>query len=365
MYAGSVKPKPFQRKRANLSFRSQGKLPTLTTMRDQALKSHLGSGRPVASSCSRRIALAFEHVHKGQNWFPLKSVRGDSGVGGQANLLRVDAIGIMVFASTSPEPPLASQALLAVPFEDVALWKVVDKAHKGDDKNGIDLNTTDGQRHFFVCPEVRLLMYTFQHFWNTYREQCDLPLYPRSTHGRAVTTVSTILGEDAPPPEPEGSLELLDSDGSPLRPGAARAGADASASAGERRRSTVTALMGGGPKPVTVNRAVTNHWESVCMHQGWLLKKGGMAKQWLKRYAALYKTSQGHFLCYYSDVADSPLYVASTLPLLPLLLLLLLVLLLPLPLPLPRPRAALAPGPATLTTATPARPLSYYYYCYY
>jgi hypothetical protein len=32
------------------------------------------------------------------------------------------------------------------------------------------------------------------------------------------------------------------------------------------------------------------------LHNGWLLKKGGAAKSWLKRYFVLYKTSQGHFL---------------------------------------------------------------------
>ena len=36
MYAGATKPKPFQRKRANLSTRAQGKLPSLTTMRTLA-----------------------------------------------------------------------------------------------------------------------------------------------------------------------------------------------------------------------------------------------------------------------------------------------------------------------------------------
>ena len=48
------------------------------------------------------------------------------------------------------------------------------------------------------------------------------------------------------------------------------------------------------------------------MHQGWLLKKGGMgvgaAKAWIKRYFVLYKTSQGHFLVYYSDFTECPLF---------------------------------------------------------
>jgi hypothetical protein len=60
------------------------------------------------------------------------------------------------------------------------------------------------------------------------------------------------------------------------------------------------------------NKAVKGHWPKVVMHQGWLLKKGGMgvgsAKSWIKRYFVLYKTSQGHFLVYYSDFTECPLF---------------------------------------------------------
>ena len=69
MYAGPTKPKPFQRKRANLSFQKQGKLPPLPTMRDIAIARHQGSGAPVPTSLSKRVALAFEHVYKGTNSF--------------------------------------------------------------------------------------------------------------------------------------------------------------------------------------------------------------------------------------------------------------------------------------------------------
>ena len=69
MYAGATKPKPFQRKRANLSHQKQGKLPPLSTMRDIALARHQGSGAPVPTSLSKRVALAFEHVYKGTNSF--------------------------------------------------------------------------------------------------------------------------------------------------------------------------------------------------------------------------------------------------------------------------------------------------------
>lgn len=48
------------------------------------------------------------------------------------------------------------------------------------------------------------------------------------------------------------------------------------------------------------------------MHQGWLLKKGGVGvgavKSWIKRYFVLYTTSQGHFMFYYSDFTECPLF---------------------------------------------------------
>ncbi len=63
------------------------------------------------------------------------------------------------------------------------------------------------------------------------------------------------------------------------------------------------------------NRDVKKHWHKVVMHQGWLLKQGGVGvgtnKQWIKRYFVLYKTSQGHFLVYYSDFTECPMYTAE------------------------------------------------------
>jgi hypothetical protein len=75
------------------------------------------------------------------------------------------------------------------------------------------------------------------------------------------------------------------------------------------------ALSGGSKEIKTVpleNRNVRGHWPKVVMHQGWLLKKGGLgvgsAKSWIKRYFVLYKTSQGHFLVYYADFTECPLF---------------------------------------------------------
>jgi hypothetical protein len=61
---------------------------------------------------------------------------------------------------------------------------------------------------------------------------------------------------------------------------------------------------------------VRGHWTSIVKHQGWLLKKGGVGvgvKQWLKRYFVLYSTSQGHFLVYYSDLLECPMFSTEKL----------------------------------------------------
>ena len=45
------------------------------------------------------------------------------------------------------------------------------------------------------------------------------------------------------------------------------------------------------------------------LHQGWLRKRGGGAiKRWIWRYFVLYDTPQGHFLGYYDDVSEVPLF---------------------------------------------------------
>ena len=60
MFAGATKPKPFQRKRPNLSYLPSAKLPSLNDMRGMALKLHKGSYRPCPPGESRRLALAIQ-----------------------------------------------------------------------------------------------------------------------------------------------------------------------------------------------------------------------------------------------------------------------------------------------------------------
>ena len=77
-------------------------------------------------------------------------------------------------------------------------------------------------------------------------------------------------------------------------------------------------IFGGSNEPQIVppeNVHVKAHWHKVVKHQGWLLKKGGIGvgpvKQWIKRYFVLYGTSQGHFLSYYSDFTECPMYTSE------------------------------------------------------
>ncbi|CAM9137079.1 unnamed protein product [Hapterophycus canaliculatus] len=73
MFAGFTKPKPFQRKRPNLSFTvPEGKLPTLQEMRSWSHEEHAGISRP--QLCSLRPKLAMDAVFLGQNRFPLSTV---------------------------------------------------------------------------------------------------------------------------------------------------------------------------------------------------------------------------------------------------------------------------------------------------
>ncbi|CAM9474709.1 unnamed protein product, partial [Phaeothamnion confervicola] len=70
MFAGSSKPKPFQRKRANLSSTvPANELPPLTLMRRWAIDAHAGSWRPLPQGTSMRAEAALELVYSGENRF--------------------------------------------------------------------------------------------------------------------------------------------------------------------------------------------------------------------------------------------------------------------------------------------------------
>ena len=83
MFAGASKPKPFQRKRPNLSKLPNGKLPPLNEMRNSALHLQRGSYKPCPPGESRRIELAIQHIYEGFNTFAVLRVRGPTSVSNQ------------------------------------------------------------------------------------------------------------------------------------------------------------------------------------------------------------------------------------------------------------------------------------------
>ena len=199
--------------------------------------------------------------------------------------------------------------VLSKNWDDVVGWTVHDKVHAGEMTCGIEIAFKTGSNGgqttwFFVVLDVLHLKDAVEFFWNQREGAAGRPPQPRSTHGRSVVTVTTLQGEIAAPPAPPGSLDVTDEHGTLVRSSGTAHGGVA------RRKSTVYGSMVKGKKATgwSVNPRVEKHWDSVVVHQGWLLKKGGLAKSWIKRYAVLYKTAMGHFLCYYADFAKTPLF---------------------------------------------------------
>lgn len=305
MFAGATKPKPFQRKRPNLSKLPTGKLPQLMDMRSQALDLHKGSYRPCPSGESRRLAIALQHIYEGENTFPLINVRGNSSL---SNQYRSDSVLVisdesLVFRSRD------GSRKVDIPFDEIEDWYTIDNDtyRKGD--SGIEVTSTNGDKTYFGFNFVRDVQHSFEYFWNRYKVNCGYSgnIKLGSTHGRPVVSVTTLSGELPPPEAPVGQSEVVDQDGIVVRPGAKMV----------RRRSSIGSISTSKEAPVVPpeNRTVKRHWHKVVLHQGWLLKQGGVgvgnAKAWIKRYFVLYKTSQGHFLVYYSDFTECPMYTTE------------------------------------------------------
>ncbi|MCP4112615.1 MAG: hypothetical protein GY749_45005, partial [Desulfobacteraceae bacterium] len=173
-------------------------------------------------------------------------------------------------------------------------WKV-------NEQGGIEIIGNTGEVVTFGFEFVRDVKHTFEFFWNKYRvgrgqsDQVKLG----STHGRPIVSLTTLSGEVAATPDMDvlGITEVRDIDGSTVHVGGKLA-----------PRTTRAEQL---PVP-PINREVKPHWHKVVLHQGWLLKQGGIgvgaSKSWIKRYFVLYKTSQGHFLTYYADFTECPLY---------------------------------------------------------
>jgi hypothetical protein len=306
MFAGPTKPKPFERKRANLTAIQQGKMPPLVQMRQIALERHRGSERPMAAEVSRRKKLSLDHIHDGVVAF---SVFAASGAGGLSDMscnnakLILDDDGV-VFANDVSEVGAAVASTttrrMVLPFRDIESWEMLESATDVT-KNGVRLTCADGT-YFFAVEDVNHLRVSLESFDNAYQVAEGGSARPGTTHGRQVVSLHTLMGEVLAPPPPTGSSEVVDQDGNAVKGKGAVA---------PKRRGSLTFLTSSQPATIAARPSVMNHWSKLVLHNGWLLKKGGTAKSWMKRYFVLYRTSQGHFLSYYAEYWDSPLYNPS------------------------------------------------------
>eukprot|EP00981_Chlorochromonas_danica_P010260 scaffold3058_cov165-Ochromonas_danica.AAC.51 len=310
MFAGATKPKPFQRKRPNLSHLATGKLPPLNEMRNTALDLHRGSYRPCPQGESRRLAIALQHIYEGHNTFPLLNVRGAASV---ANQYRSDSV-LLISDEALIFKPRGDHSDVRVEFffDDIEQWNAIDNDKYRVNDSGIEVTLkSSGDSIYFGVHFVRDVKHTMEYFWNSYHVNNGNSQLVKlgSTHGRPIVSVQTLSGEVPPPESPQGQTEVVDQDGLVVRPGGKMA---------PRRASLAAGVMSTSKEPKVVpneNRNVKRHWHKVVMHQGWLLKQGGVGvgnnKSWIKRYFVLYKTSQGHFLVYYSDFTESPMYTSE------------------------------------------------------
>jgi len=308
MFAGSTKPKPFQRKRPDITRLPSGKLPVLNTMRTTALEMHRGSYSPCSSGESRRLQLAVQHIHDGYNSIALTYVRGQQSLSSQ---WRPTSVLVLTDSMISYRPMgvEAKSSAVDFPFDSIVSWSVVDNENVRPNDSGINVTCADGDVVYFGVMHIRDLKHTLEYYWNKYQVKHSKPVRPGSTHGRPIVTLFTLQGEAPAPAAPVGLTEVFDENGAPIRPGQVYT---------KRQHGTVTSVatsagLSSAPKTVIQeNHAVKAHWNVVVKHQGWLLKKGGIgvgtAKQWIKRYFVLYGTSQGHFMAYYTDVTECPLY---------------------------------------------------------
>jgi hypothetical protein len=313
MFAGSTKPKPFQRKRPNISTIPSGKLPPLSQMRETAFSRHLGSYKPCPPGESRRLELAIQHIFEGHNTFPLLCIRGD-----QNFFDKWTRQSLLVITEEKMEvrPRGVDSEAIELLFDDISHWEVHDTgAPPGDSECGIYVHRkTSDKRLYFGVKYVRDVKHTLEFFWNKHRIGEGMSVMPGSTHGRPLETVNTLSGEEPAGPAPEGSQDIVDMDGIAVKPGQM-------VKVGNRTEIKAHKHVSiGAPTHEMVrlpheNSVVKQHWRHVVKHQGWLLKQGGIgigtAKKWQKRYFVLYSTSQGHFLVYYSDMLACPMYTTD------------------------------------------------------
>lgn len=205
----------------------------------------------------------------------------------------------------------ATHSDVKILFSDISHWCTIDNdaQHLGNSYLEIVLN--NGIQVEFGFYFIRDVKHSMEYFWNSYKTSIGKPdeVQLGSTHGRPIVSIQTLSGEKSPPPPPQGQYEVVDQDGTVVKPGGRML---------VRKASLATGNISTSKEPKIVppeNRNVKPHWHKVVAHQGWLLKQGGVgvgsSKAWIRRYFVLYRTSMGHFLVYYSDFTECPLYTTD------------------------------------------------------
>ena len=222
MFAGATKPKPFQRKRPNISKVRAGKLPVLPVMREIAIRRHNGIYTPSPVGVSRRVNLAIEHIYEGYNAFPIVFVQGDYGAFQSRELIQPQFIisemkVIIYFQGTNNSGE-------EIQFDWISCWLVEDTDIKQKPKFGLRIFLSNNAPHgfgelFLGFPYVRDVKHTLEFFWNRYQRERGLPVMLGSTHGRPIETIHTLSGDIPAPESPQGQVDIVNSDGLVVRPG--------------------------------------------------------------------------------------------------------------------------------------------------
>lgn len=191
----------------------------------------------------------------------------------------------------------------------VACWRGENGINGGDCGDG-GVDDRGRRRVFLSIPDEDLVLArnSMEFFWNARRAELHLSPKAGSTHGRCVASMVTLRGEVKAPALPTGRSDPVDLNGVDVRVGQL---IQHSPKRGHLNLLPSPRLLLGVEKKRTLrhNDQARSQWERVVVHQGWLRKRGGGAiKRWIWRYFVLYDTPQGHFLGYYNDVSDVPLF---------------------------------------------------------
>lgn len=219
MFAGETKPKPFQRKRPNISKIPSGKLPPLSSMREIAVRRHLGSYAPCPTGTSRRVPLAFEHIFEGYNSFLLFVISGDYG-GYNLSWTTNSRLAVMenkvIFY-----PNGLTGTKEEIPFDCISFWMVdTEDTTKGGIRFYFTNNSPHGSGELLLeFPFIRDVKHTLEYFWNRHQISKGLSVMMGSTHGRPLETIHTLGGTIRAPAPTIGHLDIVDSDGLVVRPG--------------------------------------------------------------------------------------------------------------------------------------------------